>query len=167
MNWNKINALTNVLISLTLIVSLIYAANQIKQQVNAQQIATSISTSEKWVEHQMLLATDKELNTIFWRGLESPDRLTLAEQRRLEAFLAAWIQTFQQSYLLNESGTMHPGLWHNQRNSMRWIFSASITNKIWDEWKHNFVPSFVMFVDTNILTETATAPNNSKISHSQ
>ena len=55
--------------------------------------------------------------------MEGTDLLSDAEQKRYESFMSGWVQKFQQSFLLQEAGSMNPGLWDNQLQSMKWVFS--------------------------------------------
>ena len=69
MNWTKISAISDVVVAISVIVSLVYVANQLDQNTKALQLSGVISTTEMWTEQQILLAENGELNAIFWKGM--------------------------------------------------------------------------------------------------
>ncbi len=160
MNWTKVSAISDVIVAISVIVSLIYVASQLEQNTKALQLAAVVNTTEMWTNQQVLLAQDKELNELFWNGMKGDDSLSELDQKRYEAFMSGWVQAFQQSFLLQESGNMNAGLWENQFQSMRWVFSNPGAIKYWAKWKSNHVPSYVKFVDKRIMPRQPETPKN-------
>ena len=159
MNWAKASAISDIIVAISVIISLIYVAGQLEQNTQALKQTAAISTTQVWTTQQTLLAQDADLNRIFWQGMNADAPLTESDQMRFEAFLSGWIQAFQQSYLLHESGMLDSGLWHNQLQSMRWVFSNKGAQNHWDKWKSAHIPDFVEFVDT-FIHENTVAPGD-------
>ncbi len=152
MNWTKVSAISDMIIAVSVIVSLIYVASQLEQNTKALRLAAVVNTTEIWTQQQSLLAQNKELNELFWTGMEGQGLLSQADNRRFESFMSGWVQAFQQSYLLHQSGSMDPGLWENQVQSMKWVFSNKGAVLYWEKWKDAHVTSFVSYVDENIIS---------------
>ena len=159
MNWTKVSAISDVTMAVSVIVSLIYVASQLDQNTKALQLAAVVNTTEMWTSQQVLLAQDKELNELFWNGMKGDGSLSESDQNRYESFMSAWVQAFQQSFLLQESGSMNSGLWENQVQSMKWVYSNKGAINYWNKWKSAHVPSFVIFLDENIMPEQPVMPN--------
>ena len=157
MNWTKVSAISDIIVAVSVIISLIYVAGQLEQNTQALKQTASISTTEVWTNQQILLARDAELNRIFWQGMKADPPLTEAEQLRFEAFMSGWVQAFQQSFLLHESGMLDSGLWHNQLQSMTWVFSNRGARKYWDKWSSAHVPPFVAYINTHVIEASPAA----------
>ena len=153
MNWTKVSAISDIVVAISVIVSLAYVANQLEQNTKALQQTAAINVTQVWMGQQSLLAEDGELNDIFWRGMNADTEMPKTDQMRFEAFLSGWVQAFQQSFILQESGVLDNDLWQNQLRSMRWVFSNKGAVNHWQKWKSAHMPSFVSFVDSHVIDE--------------
>jgi hypothetical protein len=154
MNWTKISAISDVVVAISVIVSLVYVANQLDQNTKALQLSGVISTTEMWTEQQILLAENGELNAIFWKGMSGDGSLSESEQRRYEAFMSGWVQAFQQSYHMQMAGGLNSGIWQNQLHSIKWVFSNPGAIDYWRKWGGNHDPSFSAFLETIITSNS-------------
>lgn len=143
MNWNKASAISNMVIAASVIISLVYVANQVKQNTSAIHLTAMTNTNAVWIHYQMVLAQDKELNQIFWKGLKGDGSLSHVDQNRFEAFLAGWTQSYQQSFMLYQAGSMDQDLWNLQMKSLGWLFTNKGAVLYWAKWKSEYLPAFV------------------------
>lgn len=153
LNWTKVSAISDIIVAVSVIVSLAYVANQLEQNTQALRQTAAINTTQVWMGQQTLLAQDAELNQIFWQGMKAESPLTETNQLRFEAFLSGWVQAFQQSFILQESGLLDSDLWQNQLQSMRWVFSNQGARNHWEKWKSAHMPSFIAYVEAHVLTQ--------------
>ena len=48
MNWTKVSAISDVIVAISVVVSLIYVASQLEQNTKALQLSAVVNTTEMW-----------------------------------------------------------------------------------------------------------------------
>jgi len=111
MNWEALGAIGEIAGAIGVIVTLIYLATQIRQNTKTSKVTAvqaAVEGSARWNE---MLAKDKELNQLFWRGMANPDALDLGEKRRFMSVLNIFVRRESFSFYLHKEGNMPDELW--------------------------------------------------------
>src|SRR3954454_17948996 len=92
MNWDAIVAISQLVASGGVGISLIFVGLQIKQKTRALQRAEHNSTMEQWTVIRQAIAQNREIAELMTAGLQGERALDAADQLRLEQMLQenAW-----------------------------------------------------------------------------
>ena len=111
MNWDALGAIGEIGGAIGVIVTLVYLSTQIRQNTKSSKITavqSAIEGSARWNE---MLANDKEMSEMFWRGMANPESLEAAEKRRFLTVLNIFVRRESLSYYLHKEGNMPDELW--------------------------------------------------------
>src|SRR3954464_8031102 len=92
MNWDTIVAISQLVASAGVILSLVFVGLQIKQNTRALQRAEHNSTMEQWTVIRQAIAQNRDIAELMTTGLQGERTLDAADQLRLEQMLQenAW-----------------------------------------------------------------------------
>jgi hypothetical protein len=92
MNWDALVAISQIVASVGVVISLIFVGLQIKQNTRALQRAEHNSTMEQWTVIRQAIAQNREIAELMTAGLQGERALDAADQLRLEQMLQenAW-----------------------------------------------------------------------------
>jgi hypothetical protein len=92
MNWDAIVAISQLVVAVGVILSLVFVGLQIKQNTRALQRAEHNSTMEQWTVIRQAIAQNRDIAELMTAGLQAERGLDAADQLRLEQMLAehAW-----------------------------------------------------------------------------
>src|SRR4051812_9778137 len=92
MNWDALVAISQIVASVGVVISLIFVGLQIKQNTRALQRAEHNSTMEQWTVIRQAIAENRDIAELMTAGLQGARALDAADQLRLEQMLQeyAW-----------------------------------------------------------------------------
>jgi len=111
MNWEALGALGEIVGALAVIVTLVYLSIQIRQNTKGSRVAAVQAASENSSRFSEMIAADRELGEVFWRGLRNPDSLDPPETRQFLSALNVFIRREAVSFYLHKEGVMPDELW--------------------------------------------------------
>lgn len=161
MNWDAFGAISELVGSIALIVTLVYLAAQLRQNTRATKSATFQTINDGMSRVTEVFATDPELSRIMLRGRTGLEQLSPEERvrfsfalmmvmRRLHAVLAQeefgmagveFAEAYERSAL---------SLFLNSRGELEW----------WRSAKQAFPRAFVKRIDDILASESLTPPRH-------
>ena len=136
---------------LSIVISLIYVAIQIRQNTMAIRSDTAQSIHNNWGEAYGRLSSNMELTGVLMKGNAGIDRLT--DEEKVD-FIAYWMETFltfQNAYYQFKSGTFEGRLWHTmERTLLSAMLSSPGCGGFWEARKPLFDDEFRHYVDTEL-----------------
>jgi len=111
MNWEMLAAVGQLAAVLIGIPSLIYLANQIRQQTTERQHAAVHALTDQWGEITKSLHDDAEVAEIFLRGLNSFNSLDSIAKLRFSALFNRFMTFFEGMYYSHNQGILTDSAW--------------------------------------------------------
>jgi hypothetical protein len=108
LNWGAIGV----------IFTLLYLSVKIRQNTKASKLAAIHEASENSARFSEILATDKEINALFWAGLNDPEALDQGEQQRFVMLMNVFFRRESAAFFLHKEGVMPELLWDARVNAM-------------------------------------------------
>jgi hypothetical protein len=141
MNWDAIGAFAEVFGAVTILVSLIYVAIQIRQSNHFAKADAEREVLQNWMHALDSLVTDIPTTEAFLRGLSDFDDLSAAEQTRLSYKLVELNAVHHTMELMAAKGLVDEDLVQSTANV---IFSYIQTpgGRRWWELHGPFLPNF-------------------------
>jgi len=127
MNWEAVSAISELVGTVAVVVSLLYVAVQIRQNTRAIQGATTHSVTEI---QQTELHWSSEIAAAFTKAIETPDELTSAEAWRLSEWLNAALVMRQNEFRQFHLGLLPADMWAQSEQVITMVLSF--------EWGRNW-----------------------------
>ena len=139
--------LAEILGTATVVVSLIYLAVQVRQG-NAQGLAGArYAFVQATSDINMTIAQDKELASVWRRGMEDPEQLDADETMQLWMLMGQYCNAWLVMQQLHSDGQLAANQWHVVRNDVAAILCSPGGRAFWQIARGAFDPAFEQFVD--------------------
>jgi hypothetical protein len=150
MNWTKASAAAEILSSVAILVTLVYLAVEIQQNVAATQADTRQAMLESDQQFIQLFIDSPELHFLWYKP-----ELTDEEKVRLSYYLVTFMRMRESNWFQYESGTLDDRTWRSYRASIVAVLSAPRTRLWWEKFgvERVFDPDFVSVVDNLIVNQ--------------
>ena len=145
-NWDVITAAAELIGAAAVVISLIYLALQVRNQVKESQMSVVNSLTQQWCEALQTFAIDEQLYRIWYRGVADFDALTEEERGRFSAILINLTQIFESLHLHHLDGKVDPGLWEGFDNRLRDVFATPGAQRWWKLRQHWHSKAFQAYV---------------------
>jgi len=161
MNWTAVAAVAELLAAIGVLVSLLYLANQIKQNTRVGLSMARQGVSNLAVAGGAIFAANGDLTELLFRAftgdpLDGPDGL------RLQATCYMLMRQYENIQYQNDLGMLSEGEWQGFRENLRLFYRTDLFRKYWPQEAHLFSPSFRAVVDA-VIAETG--QDDSQITH--
>lgn len=122
MNWEAISAIGEIAGGLAVFITLIYLAQQIKQNTKSQSIATYESAMSGFNKMHDFVAYDVESASIWRRGISDPSSLNQDEAVRFEFMARNYANHLYKLFRLYENNTLPKSEWLNSITEAKQLF---------------------------------------------
>lgn len=161
MNWTAVAAVAEFLAAVGVLVSLIYLANQIKQNTRVGLSMARQGVSNLAVAGGAIFAANGDLTELLFRAFtgdppDGPDGL------RLQATCYMVMRQYENIQYQNDLGMLSEGEWQGFRENLKLFYRTELFRKYWPQEAHLFSPSFRRVVDA-VIAETGL--DDSRIVH--
>jgi len=119
MNWDAIGAIGEVAGASVVIVTLIYLAQQVRNNLIESRLAAVHELSATYTAWVQTISVSSELATIWSAGLIDFDGLDEIGKTRFLLHCSAGMRIFEDAYIQYSSGRMNETDWHPYKNLMR------------------------------------------------
>ena len=136
MNWEAVGAVGELIGALSVVLSLVYLAGQIRTQIEESRVAVTNSLTQQWGELMQALSADETMYGIWRRGVEDFDALSEIERGRLSSILANLTQIFESLHLHHMDGRVDDQIWLGFETRLRDIFSTPGVQTWWGYRSH-------------------------------
>lgn len=150
MNWNFISVVAETVASVTVIISLIYLAIQVRLQAKEYRMMVTNSLTQQWGEALQTFAVHEDLYKIWMAGLQDFHALNAVERGRFSSILMNLTQIFESLHLHYQDGKVDPALWEAFHTRLCDVFAAPGVQQWWVMRRHWHTRKFSQCVDRAI-----------------
>ena len=136
MDWNVVSAVAGVLTAISVTLTVVYLAIQIKKNTVATHSQTYQLSTSALAEMAAIIGSDKELARIFRIGI-------------------SLFRRFENVFFQYRSGMIGDDFWNGHRDNILWFFHRPGTQLWWKDRKFAFSKSFREFLDDSKPGEIA------------
>ena len=154
MNWEAIGAVGEIVGAITVVVTLIYLAIQMRQNTTAIQLSTSHSVTEELQEMFSLLASDQSLSEIFVQAAQT-DELSDADRVRYNTFLSNVVRVYENAFLQKRQNVLDEAHWAGMTRMMIDLTAMPAFSFYWADRMHWLSEDFQQHMNTEIIPTPA------------
>ena len=147
MDWNVVSAVAGVLTAISVTLTVVYLAIQIKKNTVATHSQTYQLSTSALAEMAAIIGSDKELARIFRIGMTKPDELEEDEFVQFGYLGISLFRRFENVFFQYRSGMIGDDFWNGHRDNIVWFFHRPGTQRWWKDRKFAFSKSFREFLD--------------------
>ena len=155
MNWEAIGAIGEAIAAVTVIVTLVYLAYQIRHNTQVAQSAATQGLSEQIGQVYATLAADAELSLIFAKGLADPEELSNQEMVRFMSFFQYMAFGMQNWVFQTQHQSVDDDTFMNITSLMKGPGATPGFRYFWEQRGHAYSPAFQEYVRVNLLSVDA------------
>ena len=161
MNWTAIAAVAELLAAIGVLVSVLYLANQIKQNTRVGLSMARQGVSNLAVAGGAIFAANGDLTELLFCAFtgdppEGPDGL------RLQATCYMIMRQYENIQYQNDLGMLSEGEWQGFRENLKLFYRTDLFRRYWPKEAQLFSPSFRAVVEA-VIAETA--QDDAQITH--
>lgn len=141
----SMNAITQVIGTLAVIVSLIYLAIQVRQGTKNLRTTTRDSSFRSLMEWNYHIMSDPDLAWIFQQGCKDFDTLNERERARYVHIMYSFIKMFENLYLHYSDKSVDTDVWEHNRHILEAYANQPGAQYYWSQRFGIFHPDFQKF----------------------
>lgn len=147
MNWQAIAAISEIIGTIAVVVSLIYVAVQIRQNTAAlnTDARASFLAALQTVNSFSLANSD-----VVHRGLFNGEELDGEDLTRFTTIVHSAFNAWEALYTEFLAGNVEPEYWEGKLRQIQWTLSRPSCRHAWDNFTHLFDERFVKYIERNI-----------------
>ena len=155
MDWNAVSAVAGVLAAISVTLTVVYLAVQIKKNTIATHSQTYQLATSALAEMAAIIGRDKELARIFRVGMIVPGALEQDEFVQFGYLGISLFRRFENVFFQYQSGMIDEDFWNGHRDNILWFFHRPGTQLWWKDRKFAFSKKFREFLDDSTPAEIA------------
>ena len=154
MNWDAIGAIGQMLGSITVLVTLIYLAAQIRQNTTSVRAATFQNIVGMATTFAHDLAKDPELRRVMNLGL-SAQPMSESDERVFHLLMISFLRRYENMHYQSRMGLLNDGQWQGLRESLLRILRRPGFRSWWQDNAATMNADFREFVDDHLVLPNA------------
>ncbi len=162
MDWGAVSAVAGVLAAISVGLTVVYLALQIRSSTRATHSQTYHLATSALAEMAGIIGSDKEISRVFRIGMENPEALTDDEMTQFGYLGISLFRRFENVYFQYQSGNIDEDFWIGHRDNILWFFHRPGMQAWWQERKFAFSKSFREFLDESTASEI-TSPETRRL----
>ena len=139
--------LAEILGTATVVISLIYLAVQVRHGITQSQAEARYAFVQATSDINMTIAQDKQIASVWRRGLEDPGELDSDETMQLWMLIGQYCNAWLVMHQLHIDGQLAKNQWHVVNNDVAAILCSAGGRAFWKIGRGAFDPEFRRFVD--------------------
>jgi hypothetical protein len=153
-NWEAISAIGQLVGALAVVISLIYLANEVRNNARATRLAAMSSSLDFVYRFTQQIAEHSDLAELRNRGFEDFESLEGADRDRFGSYMHAMFRTAEAMYYQHLEGHLDPRVWRGLEVVGREINAAPGVQAWWRLHSHWFDEEFAKFINQQQQTAT-------------
>jgi hypothetical protein len=133
--------------AITVVVSLIYLAVQVRQNTQAQQTENFSRALDRVAAIQASLSQDPETSVIFSKGVSDPSKLTSRERMQFTWTMYELFGAFEFMFLASKTNAIPEEIWQRWSSAVAWWLSYSGVRVWWTARPIPFSQSFTAYIE--------------------
>ena len=147
-NLESLANLGEIIGAITVVVSLIYLAVQVRQNTQAQQTENFSRALDRVAAIQATLSQDPETSVIFSKGVSDPSDLTSRERMQFTWTMYELFGAFEFMFLASKTNAIPEEIWRRWSSAVAWWLSYSGVQAWWSVRPIPFSESFTSYVES-------------------
>ena len=147
-NLESLANLGEIIGAITVVVSLIYLAVQVRQNTRAQQTENFSRALDRVAAIQATLSQDPETSVIFSKGVSDPSDLTSRERMQFTWTMYELFGAFEFMFLASKTNAIPEEIWRRWSSAVAWWLSYSGVQAWWSVRPIPFSESFTSYIDS-------------------
>jgi hypothetical protein len=162
MGWDAISAISNMIASVSVTITVVYLAIQIKRSTSATYSQTYQFATQALGEMAAIVANSKETARIFTVGMATPDKLDEDEFNQFAYLGISLFRRYENVFFQYQSGMIDEDFWIGHRDNVLWFFHRPGTQRWWKDRRLAFSDRFRKFLEATSPTEV-TSPSSRQV----
>lgn len=146
MDWEMVSAIVDSIGAITVVISLVYLAMQVRIQ-NEEQRAASVHEISAGFRDTMSSLTDPALTALFVKGNSDYASLHDAERLQLTAYCMVAFKLYEEAFYQSRRGRLDEYIWEGMLAQLKDSMATDVLQNIWQVRRHQFGRDFRGFVD--------------------
>ena len=146
MNWDAINAISQLVSSIAVVFSLLYLAQELRRSTRVAKVAAQDAAASAVREVTNTFMENADMSRIWGNGLEDLTRLSREDQARFFHAAHQFLKALETIHFHHLNGLMDDELWHGWRELLRHYISAPGIARYWEIRNQLFSARFRDFV---------------------
>ena len=146
MNWDAINAISQLVSSIAVVFSLLYLAQELRRSTRVAKVAAQDAAASAVREVTNTFMENADMSRIWGNGLEDLTRLSREDQARFFHAAHQFLKALETIHFHHLNGLMDDELWHGWRELLRHYISAPGIARYWEIRNQLFSTRFRDFV---------------------
>jgi hypothetical protein len=147
MNWDAIGAVAELLVSLTVIITLIYLATQVRQANTNLRVATARDIANTQNSFLRSITRNEQTYLLYRQGMDDRDSLSQEQKGRFDIMLMEAFNDGDVHYHQYKAGALDEEHWQAIEQTLRVIFDSPGGYASWQKWKKISTSSFQAYID--------------------
>ncbi len=153
MTWEFAQATAAIIGNLSLAVTVIYLAVQVRHSIRATYSQTYQSATQALAEMAALVAESKEKARVFAVGMADPHELDKDEYLQLAYLGISLFRRYENVFFQYQSGMFDDDFWTGHRDNLLWFYHRPGTKMWWQERRLGFSRGFREFLENTSPTD--------------
>jgi hypothetical protein len=158
MSWEPIVAISNVMGTVALSLTVVYLAVQIKRSTQATYSQTYQFATQALGEMAAIVGDSKDKARMFSVGMADPGKLDQDEYLQFSYLGISLFRRYENVFFQYQSGMIDDDFWFGHRENLLWFFHRPGTQAWWRERRQSFSRSFREFLESTSPQELVTPP---------
>lgn len=153
MGWEVVSAISNLVASIAVTVSVIYLAMQIQRSTKATHSQTYQFATQALGEMAAIVGDSKDRARIFTVGMATPEQLDHDEFNQFAYLGISLFRRYENVFFQYQSGMIDQDFWAGHRDNLLWFYHRPGTQRWWQERRLGFSKRFRTFLESTSPSE--------------
>lgn len=147
MNWNEVSALSDLIAAISVVISLIYLAIQVKSSARAFRATIRDSAFRSLEEWNHVMMSDESLASLFQKGCSNFNSLEDKELARFNHATYSFFKLFESIYIHYLEGSVGKDAWENNSHILIIYATQPGMQRYWKVRQKIFDPRYIEFIN--------------------
>ncbi|MBC8338451.1 MAG: hypothetical protein H8E39_07150 [Alphaproteobacteria bacterium] len=157
MNLDFLQVFSGLIAAISVALTVIYLAVQIKRNTKATYSQTYQFATQALAEMAATVGRDKDTARIFAIGMASPEKLEESEYYQFAYLGISLIRRYENVFFQYKSGMIDDDFWDGHRENLLWFYHQPGFQKLWEERRLGFSKILREFLESTSSEELKTS----------
>ena len=148
MQWDAVAAIGSVLGALSVILTVVFLAVQVRRNTAATQSQTYQAACAALADFGALLAQDPALCRVWRLGLSKPDELEDNQYYQFAFLGISLLRRYENAFFQYHAGLIGAYFWNGHKNNLLWHFHQPGFQRWWKERRLTFSEAFRDYLES-------------------
>lgn len=148
MHWDAIAAISSTVASISITLTVVYLAIQIKHSTRATYSQNYQFATQALGEMAAIVGDNKERARIFTVGMATPEKLDVDEFNQFAYLCISLFRRYENVFFQYQSGMIDEDFWVGHRDNLLWFYYRPGTQKWWQDRHLAFSKRFREFLES-------------------